>query len=79
MVGFSTKIPLKTDKDGQALAFEITGGAANDAPLMPTLIANGPDTQPRAMIADKGSDSAGNRAAARAEGAVPVIPYRRHC
>ena len=72
MVGFSTKIPLKTDKDGQALAFEITGGAANDAPLMPTPIAKGPV----AMIADKGYDSAGNRAAARAVGALPVIPYR---
>ncbi len=60
------------------MAFAITGGSANDAPLMPTLIAKGPDIQPRAMIADKGYDSAGNRAAARAAGAAPVIPYRRH-
>ena len=60
------------------MAFEITGGAANDAPIMPALILAGPDIQPRAMIADKGYDSSRNRDAARTVGAVPVIPFRRH-
>ncbi|MFV2035090.1 MAG: hypothetical protein ACC631_08285, partial [Halocynthiibacter sp.] len=33
---------------------------------------------PRAIVADKGYDSAVNRSIARARGAVPVIPYRKN-
>ena len=45
---------------------------------MPALITAGPEIQPRAMVADKGYDRAANRTVARAAGAAPVIPYRRH-
>ena len=36
----------------------------------------GSDVVPRAVIADKGYDSAANRQYARSMGAVPVIPHR---
>ena len=36
----------------------------------------GPDIRPRAAITDKGYDSKANRAACRARGIAPVIPYR---
>ena len=35
-----------------------------------------PDITPRAAITDKGYDAKANRAACRARGIVPVIPYR---
>ena len=74
--GYSTKIHLKTDFDGHPIAFEITGGEKADAPMFETLLRLGPDTTPRAVVADKGYDSRANRAAARACGAVPVIPHK---
>ncbi len=36
----------------------------------------GPDIQPRAAICDKGYAGKANRAAARARGIAPVIPYK---
>ena len=36
----------------------------------------GPDITPRAAIGDKGYASRANRAAARARGIAPVIPYK---
>ena len=36
----------------------------------------GPDIRPRAALTDKGYDSKANRAACRARGIAPVIPYR---
>ena len=39
-------------------------------------MAIGPDVTPRAIVADKGYDSRANRAAARKQSIVPVIPYR---
>ncbi|WP_333834845.1 IS5 family transposase [Rubrimonas sp.] len=74
--GYSTKIHLKTDFDGRPIAFEITGGEKADAPMFETLPHLGPDAAPRAVVADKGFDSRANRAAARACGAVPVIPHK---
>jgi transposase len=44
--------------------------------MFETLLRLGPDTTPRAVVADKGYDSRANRAAARACGAVPVIPHK---
>ena len=44
--------------------------------MFETLLHLGPDTTPRAVVADKGYDSRANRAAARACGAVPVIPTK---
>ena len=42
--------------------------------MFETLLHVGPDATPRAVVADKGYDSRANRAAARACGAIPVIP-----
>ena len=74
--GFSTKIHLKTDFDGNYLAFDLTGGEKGDAPQFPVLLDLGPDIAPRAAMGDKGYDSAANRDAARKRNIVPVIPYR---
>ncbi len=74
--GFSTKIHLKTDFDGDYLAFDLTGGEKADAPQFPVLLDLGPDIKPRAAIGDKGYDSKANRQAARDRGIAPVIPYK---
>lgn len=74
--GFSTKIHLKTDLKGQILACDLTGGQGADAPHMPLLMDLGPHSACRAVLADKGYDSAANRRAARDRGAVPIIPHR---
>ena len=74
--GFSTKIHLKTDFDGQPLAFHLTGGEASDSRQFETLLDIGPDITPRAALTDKGYDATTNRQAARGRGICPVIPYR---
>ena len=74
----STKIHMKTDFKGLPIGFDLTGGEASDSTHFETLMQLGPDIYPRAIVADKGYDSAANRAAARACGAVPVIPYRKN-
>jgi transposase len=76
--GFSTKIHLKTDFDGDYLAFELTGGEKADAPQFSPLLDLGPDITPRAAMGDKGYDSKANRQAARSRGIIPVIPYRQN-
>lgn len=67
---------MKTDRKGQPLGFELTGGEASDSIQFEALMETGPDTKARAYVADKGYDSHHNRALARAAGAVPVIPHR---
>jgi transposase len=74
--GFSTKIHLKTDWDGDPLGFCLTGGEASDSPHFETLLDLGPDIPPRAAVGDKGYDSKANRQAARSRGICPAIPYR---
>jgi transposase len=69
---------LKTDHDGFPIGFDLTGGEASDSTHFKTLMELGPDIRPRAIVADKGYDSAANRASARARGAVPVIPFRKN-
>ena len=69
---------MKSDFDGHPIAFDLTGGEAADGPQFETLLDLGPDVQPRALVADKGYDSAANRAAARKRHALPVIPHRRN-
>lgn len=69
---------MKTDFDGLPIAFDLTGGQAADSPYFETLIDLGPDVQPRAVVADKGYDSAANRQIARDHDALPVIPHRRN-
>jgi len=74
--GFGTKIHLKCDLDGLPLDFHLTGAEASDSRQFETLLAIGPDVTPRAVITDKGYDARSNRDAARAQGSLPVIPYR---
>lgn len=67
---------MKTDFDGHAIAFDLTGGEKGDAPHFLILLGLGPDIDPRAAIGDKGYDSKANRVAARQRGIAPVIPYK---
>ncbi len=76
--GFSTKIHLKTDLDGNPLDFHLTAGEASDSTQFETSLDIGPDIRPRIAITDKGYDSAANRAAARSRGITPVIPRREN-
>ena len=76
--GFSTKIHLKTDLDGNPLDFHLTRGEASDSTQFETSLNIGPDIRPRIAITDKGYDSRTNRAAARARGITPVIPRREN-
>jgi transposase len=76
--GFSTKINLKTDLDGNPLDFHLTGGEVNDSTQFETLLDIGPDIRPRIAMTDKGYDSQANRAAAFARGITPVIPRREN-
>jgi transposase len=74
--GFSTKIHLKTDLDGDALAFDLTGGEASDSRHFPILLDLGPEITPRAAVGDKGYDANANREAARSRGICPAIPSK---
>ena len=74
--GFSTKIHLKADLDGQPLAFHLTEGQASDSTQFEILLDLGPDIPPRAALGDKGYDSKGNRSAARERSICPVIPFK---
>lgn len=76
--GFSTKIHLKTDLDGNPLDFHLTGGEASDSTQFETSLDIGPDIRPRIAMTDKGNDSHANRVAARARGITPVIPRREN-
>lgn len=58
------------------IGFDLTGGEKADAPHFSILLDIGPDIAPRAAIGDKGYASKANRAAARARGIAPVIPYK---
>jgi transposase len=66
---------VKTDFDGQPLAFHLTGGEASDSRQFDTLLDIGPDIVPRAVVTDKGCDAKANRETAR-RGICPAIPYR---
>jgi transposase len=74
--GFSTKIHLKTDLDGNPLDFHLTSGEVSDSTQFETSLDIGPDITPRIAMTDKGYDSRANRAAALARGITPVIPRR---
>jgi transposase len=76
--GFSTKIHLKTDLEGNPLDFHLTGGEASDSTRFETSLDIGPDIRPRIAMTDRGYDSQANRAAARARGITPVIPRREN-
>src|SRR5215213_1472793 len=72
--GFSTKIHLKTDWDGDPLGFCLTGGEASDSRHFETLLDLGPEITPRAAVGDKGYDTKANRQAARA--VASARPFR---
>lgn len=67
---------MKTDFDGNPIAFDLTGGEKGDAPHFEILLGLGPDIDPRAGVADKGYASKANRAAARRRGIIPIIPAK---
>src|ERR1700760_706478 len=75
--GFSTKIHLKTDLDGNPLDFHLTGGEVSDTTQFETSLDLGPDITPRVAVTDKGYDSRLNRQAARARQITPIIPRRK--
>jgi len=56
----------------------LTGGEVSDTTQLEISLDIGPDVRPRAAITDKGYDSKANRAACRARGIVPIIPYREN-
>ncbi|MBB4038711.1 transposase [Microvirga flocculans] len=74
--GFSTKIHLKTDWNGDPLGFHLTGSEVSDSSHFETLLDVGPDITPRAAVGDKDYDAKANRQAARSRGICPTIPYR---
>ncbi len=74
--GFSSKIHLKTECDGQPIGCHLTGGEVSDSMQLETSLDIGPDIRPRAAMTDKGHDSRANRAACRDRGIVPIIPHR---
>jgi transposase len=51
--GFSTKIHIKTDLDGDPLGYHLTGGGANDGRHFELLLDIGPDLTPRAAVDNK--------------------------
>ena len=69
---------MKTDFRGLPIAFHLTGGEVSDTTQLEISLDIGPDIKPRAAITDKGYDAAANRAACRARGIIPVIPYREN-
>ena len=58
---------------GQPVVLKLTGSEASDSPHLPELIAG---VKTDTVLGDKGYDSDANRAAIRAQGAVPCIPPR---
>ena len=76
--GFSTKIHLKTDLEGNPLDFHLTGDEASDSKQFETSLDIGPDIHPRIAMTDKGYDSHANRMAALARGITPVLPRREN-
>jgi hypothetical protein len=51
--GFSTKIHLKADLNGNPLDFHLTGDEASDATQFETSLDLGPDITPRVAITDR--------------------------
>jgi transposase len=73
--GFGTKIHAAVSPLGHPVALALTGAQAADSPHLPALIAG---VKARAVLADRGYDSASNRAAVRSQGAEPCIPPRKN-
>lgn len=83
--GFSTKLHLRCDARGRAVAFHLTGGERHDLLGVGPLFEQGelrtgrrgrPRWKPAAVIADKGYSAAWLLRALRRKGITPVIPPR---
>jgi transposase len=71
----STKIHAAVDALGNPVRLILTPGQASEYGTAPALLAG---FSPKAVIADKGYDSATLRESIRAIGAAPVIPPRKN-
>ena len=83
--GFSTKLHLRADAHGRAVAFHLTGGERHDLLGVGPLFERGalrtgkrgrPRWRPKTVVADKAYSAAWLLAAFRRKRIVPVIPSR---
>jgi transposase len=75
--GFSTKVHLRVNADGMPIAVEATPGQAHDVTAYDDLM-DQRDSDPGALLADKGYDSDAIRQDLRDRGASPEIPTKRN-
>jgi transposase len=73
--GFSTKIHLRTNANGEPLTFDVTGGEAHEVKGYEALIKLH-DVAPDRLLGDKGYDSDAIRDDLTKRGIEPVIPPR---
>jgi len=73
--GFSTKIHLRTNANGEPLTFDVTGGEAHEVKGYEALIELH-DVAPDRLLGDKGYDSDAIRDDLTKRGIAPVIPPR---
>ena len=73
--GFSTKIHLRTNAQGNPLTFDVTGGEAHEVKGYDALMELC-DLHPDKLLGDKGYDSDEIRGDLAARGIEPVIPAR---
>jgi putative transposase len=74
--GFSTKIHVAVDGEGQPVKLHLTEGERHDVTCAEILFEG---LESEHVIADKGYDSDPLRQRIRSAGAKPVIPSRRNC
>jgi transposase len=74
--GFSTKIHVAVNGDGEPAKLRLTEGQRHDVTCAEVLL---DDLEPKYVIGDKGYDSDALREKIRSTGAKPVIPSRRAC
>jgi transposase len=74
--GFSTKIHVAVNGEGQPVKLHLTEGERHDVTCAEILLEG---LEPEHVIADKGYDSDPLRQKIRSAGAKPVIPSRRNC
>ncbi len=72
----TTKTHLSVDVCGLPVAFEITGGDANDCTAAPELMTKA--TEAEVVVADKGYDSQAVHDQVVKQGGKPVIPGRKN-
>jgi transposase len=75
--GFSTKIHLRTNAEGLALAVQLTPGEAHDSTAYADLMADH-GTNPEVLLADRGYDSDAIRDDVRSRGGTPEIPTKQN-